>query len=195
MPNRQPTIFAAVLAAGRSSRFGSTKQAVELGGLPLVQRAMATAAEVCESRVVTVIGHDRATVFRAVSTQSGFVVVNEDYENGIGTSIAAAARACRRCADAMMVVLADQPLVTAEHLQALIDAWSGAEDEIVATAFANTEGPPVLLPSRTFDDLCLLSGDKGAHGLFCDVRFQLKTVRFEPAAVDIDTPADLAALT
>jgi molybdenum cofactor cytidylyltransferase len=194
MPDRQHTIFAAVLAAGSSSRFGSTKQAVELDGLSLVQRAMATAAEVCENRVVTVIGHDWATVLKLVNSQSGFAVFNEDYENGLGTSIAAAARACQRCADAMLVVLADQPLITAGHLQSLIDRWSGADDEIVATAFAGTHGPPVLFPSGAFSALHSLMGDQGARALLRDRRFSLKTVHFEAAAVDIDTPADLTAV-
>ena len=183
------------MAAGRSSRFNSTKQAAELSGMTLVQRATATARQICSNRVLTILGHDMATVLNAMGSESGFVVVNENYENGLGTSIATAARVCRKHADAILLLLADQPLVTAEHLQALIDNWSGSNDEIVATAFTNTEGPPVLLPSGTFDDLCLLSGDKGAHALFQDDRFRLKTVRFEAASVDIDTPADLAALT
>jgi molybdenum cofactor cytidylyltransferase len=194
MPDPQHMIFAAVLAAGSSTRFGSTKQAVELDGLPLIQRAIATAAEVCENRVVTVIGHDWATLLQLVNWHPGFVVLNEDHEKGLGTSIAAAARACQRCADAILLVLADQPLVTAGHLQELIDSWSGADDEIVATAFAGTQGPPVLFPSTTFSSLRSLTGDQGARALFHDRRFSLKTVHFEAAAIDIDTPADLAAV-
>lgn len=194
MPDRQHMIFAAVLAAGSSTRFGSTKQAVELDGLPLVQRAIATATEVCENRVVTVIGHDWATLLQLVTSHPGFVVLNEDHENGLGTSIAAAARACQRCADAILLVLADQPLVTAGHLQELIDSWSGADDEIVATAFAGTQGPPVLFPSGAFYSLRSLTGDQGARALFHDRRFSVKTVHFEAAAIDIDTPADLAAV-
>ncbi len=194
MPDQHRLIFAAILAAGRSSRFGATKQAVELNGASLVKRATSTASRICENKVVMVIGYDWQTVLASAGAGVDFLVFNEDYDNGLGSSIACAARACRKNADAILLLLADQPLITAEHLQALIDAWSGADDEVVATAFGNTEGPPVLLPRGTFDDLCLLSGDKGAHGLLCDDRFQLKTVRFEPAAVDIDTPADLATL-
>jgi len=194
MPDRQQTVFAAILAAGQSSRFGSTKQTVELDGIPLVERAAAMAARVCESRVITVIGHDWETVLGACAAQPGFVVVNEDYKNGLGTSIAAAASACRRCADALLVLLADQPLVTAEHLQTLIDSWSGSDTEIVASAYDDTEGPPVLFPSAVFDDLRSLQGVQGARLLLRDDRFRLTTVRFEPAAVDIDTPLDLAAI-
>jgi len=140
---KKPTIFAAVLAAGRSSRFGATKQAAELDGVPLIVRATATAADVCGNRVVTVVGHDWQTLLGLLQSYSGFVVVNEDYAQGLGTSIASAARACRPHADALLVLLADQPLITADHLNGLIDTWSGADDEIVASSFAGTEGPPV----------------------------------------------------
>lgn len=195
MSKQPPTIFAVVLAAGRSSRFGQSKQRIEIGGVPLVRRAVRTAATVCGDRVMTVVGHDAASVLRAINANSGFLVVNDDYDAGIGGSIAVAARACRPCASALLLMLADQPLVTAQHLRALIKAWTGSEKGIVATAFDDAQGPPVLLPRGTFHDLCRLTGDKGARALFRDARFSLKSVRFEPAAVDIDTPDDLAALT
>jgi len=194
MPDLPQTIFAVVLAAGGSSRFGATKQTVALKDVPLVRRAIDTAARACDGRVITVIGHDWSSVLGAMNTNSGFVVVNEDYRRGLGTSIAAAARACRPGADALLLLLADQALVTAEHLIALLDNWSGSDKEIVATAYNDTQGPPALFPRATFDDLCQLSGDTGARALFQDDRFRLKTVRFEPAAIDIDTPADLTRI-
>ena len=194
MSNQPRNIFAAILAAGDASRFGSTKQAAMLDGVPLVRKAIETAADVCGERVITIIGHDPESVLGAVGAAPGFIVVNENYRDGLGTSIAVAAQTCRKYADAILLLLADQPLVTAEHLQALIDNWSGADDEIVATAFANTLGPPVLFPSGSFSALAALAGDQGARQVLRDSRFSIETVRFEAAAVDIDTPADLASL-
>lgn len=194
MTDLQQTIFAAVLAAGCSSRFGTTKQAVALDGVPLVRRAIEAATEVCDDRVITVIGHDSAVVLKAMNSHSGFIVVNEDYARGLGSSIATATRVCYRCADALLLLLADQPLVTAEHLRQLLDSWSGLENEIVATAYSGTQGPPVLFPRGTFDTLRSLTGDRGARAILNDSRYSLKTVQFEPAATDIDTPADLAPL-
>ncbi len=194
MTNPPRKIFAAILAAGGASRFGSTKQAAMLDGVPLVRKAIETAADVCGDRVMTVIGHDTETVLGAVAAAPGFVVVNEDYEKGLGTSIAVAARTCQKYADAILLLLADQPRITAEHLQSLVDEWTGAGDEIVATAFAETLGPPVLFPSDSFSALAALTGDQGARAILRDRRFSIKTVRFDEAAVDIDTPADLASL-
>ncbi|MDH3490534.1 MAG: nucleotidyltransferase family protein [Gammaproteobacteria bacterium] len=194
MPDPEPTIFAAVLAAGGSSRFGSTKQAVLLDGMPLVWRAVDTAVTVCNNRVLAVIGHDADTVLAAIGSEPCFIAVNEDHGKGLGTSIATAARACRGNADALLLLLADQPLITTQHLRALIDTWSGADNEIVASSYSGTDGPPVLFPSGAFEALESLTGDRGGRALFRDSRFTLRTVPFEPAATDIDTPADLAAL-
>ena len=195
MSNPARTVFAVVLAAGSSSRFGATKQSARIHDVPLVQRAVDAAVGACGQRVVTVIGHDRVAVLQAMGASSGFVIVNEDYEAGLGSSIAAAAHRCGPHADALLLILADQALVTAAHLRTLVDASSGSDVEIVASAYDDTVGPPALLPRATFRDLCELSGDSGARALFFDHRFRLKTVPCDAAAVDIDTPADLAALT
>ncbi|MBT8066337.1 MAG: nucleotidyltransferase family protein [Gammaproteobacteria bacterium] len=194
MPKPHKTVFAVVLAAGMSTRFGATKQVAKLDGVPIVQRAVQMATRVCGDRVITVIGHDASSVLRCMHTNSGFVVVNDDYQSGLGSSIAAAARACPEQTDALLVLLADQVLITESHLNALLECWSGTADEIVATAYAGTDGPPVLMPKATFADLRRLRGDTGARALFQDPRFRLQSVPFEDAAVDIDTPADLDAL-
>jgi molybdenum cofactor cytidylyltransferase len=195
MPRPPATIFAAILAAGTSSRFGATKQAEKLGGVTIVQKAVQLATRVCGGRVITVIGHDASNVLRCMHADSGFIVVNDAYQSGLGSSIATAARACPAETDALLLMLADQVLVTESHLNNLLDLWSGATNEIVATAFAGTEGPPVLLPRATFAELPGLTGDSGARALFQDARFRLRSVPFEDAAVDIDVPEDLDALT
>jgi len=194
MTETRRKVFAAILAAGRSTRFGTTKQLATVRGAPLVRRATAATQQVCGDKLITVIGHDMAGVLAALGDDSGFVVVNEDYDSGLASSIVRAVNACRDDAAALLLMLADQPLVTAEHLNNLLDEWSGRDDEIVASAYAGTVGPPALFARGVFTDLMRLSGDAGARALLEDERFALKTVLFEPAATDIDTVTDLDAL-
>jgi len=92
-------------------------------------------------------------------------------------------------------MLADQPLITAKHLQHLRDSWSGADNEIVVTEFGGTAGPPVLFPRACFNDLATLQGETGGRHLLSDERFTVRKIGFEPASVDIDTPAALDELT
>lgn len=188
------SVFAAVLAAGESRRFGRNKLLAALDGQPLVGRAAELAHAVCGERSVLVTGHERAAVTAAAGNATRFLVANDQYAQGIGSSIALVSRAVAHVADALLILLSDQPLVTTAHLEALVGKWSGADDEIVATAFAGTTGPPVLFPRGAFTALGRLSGDRGAKRVLEDPAFDVRTVPFEDAAIDIDTPADLAGL-
>ncbi len=190
----KPTVFAAVLAAGESRRFGRSKMLESVQRETLVRRAANLAREVCGDCNILVAGHESAAVTRAAGDAPQFVIVNDHYVEGIGGSIALAAKAVSHVADALLLLLADQPLVTAQHLRALMSHWQGADDEIVATAFAETMGPPVLFPRGAFDALGELTGDQGAKALLQNPKFDVRTVPFEDAAIDIDTPADLQKL-
>lgn len=188
------TVFAIVLAAGAASRFGSTKQLAEVAGIALVRRAVdATAASVGQ-RLAVVVGHDWQAVSAAIMPFGGFLILNDRYADGIGSSLSLAIRAIRHVADAAIVVLADQPLIKSAHLDALRAGWSGASNEIVVSAFDGVSGPPALFGSACFDDLAALQGDTGARHLLDDRRFSVLEVACDDAALDIDEPADLNRL-
>ena len=187
-------MFAVVLAAGCASRYGSTKQLEVVDGKTLVRRAVELARDACGDKTVLVTGHDSATVARAAGNAVRFLVVNDRHAEGLGNSIAAAVKAVSHTADGILLLLADQPLITVSHLQALKKRWSGADDEIVATSFEGTMGPPVLFPRDTFPALAQLAGDRGARHLLKNARFTVRTIEFEDARVDIDTQTDLVAL-
>ena len=190
----QPVVSACVLAAGTSTRFGETKLVQDLHGKPLVQHALLASQGACEGRVTLVVGHDEAAVIAATSGHSDNVIVNHDHQQGIGTSISAGVGECRDGADAILIVLADQPLVTSAHLSELIDHWSGADDEIIASTFDGVVGPPILFPKKAFDALCELSGDTGAKKILSNDEFHVRSIDFPPAGMDVDTPEDLRKL-
>jgi molybdenum cofactor cytidylyltransferase len=184
-------IFAAVLAAGSASRFGSTKQLADIDGSPMVRRAVELASRVTGERTLLITGHDSTAVARACAGLPGFVTVNGEFARGIGSSIAHAARLLSPLASAILVLLADQPRIDAKHLEAIVDAWSGDDNQIVATSFAGTSGPPILFPRGCFADLAALDGDRGGRHLLDDSRFRLTTIACDAAALDVDVPEDL----
>lgn len=187
-------IHACVLAAGTSTRFGETKLVRNLRGKPLVQHALLAAQGACEGSVTLVVGHDQEAVTAAAAELSDNVVVNKEHKSGIGTSISAGVRACRGGADAILIVLADQPLVTAGHLNDLISTWSGSDKEIIASSFDEILSPPILFPQHAFDALCELSGDMGAKKILSNSAFNVRSIEFSPARLDIDTIEDLRKL-
>jgi molybdenum cofactor cytidylyltransferase len=187
----KPKICACVLAAGRSSRFGASKLVQQFRGKPLVQNALLAAQDACEGRVYLVVGHDQESVIEAAAGLFDRVIVNKDFGDGIGTSIAAAVRVCRNEADAILIALADQPLVTAAHIQNLIDTWSGADNEIVSSSFDGIACPPILFPKGAFSALSELQGDNGAKSLLANDKFVVSSIDFPPAKFDVDRPEDL----
>lgn len=189
------SVFAIVLAAGASTRFGSAKQLAELDGTTMVQRASQRATECCGPRNVLVAGHAWRGVVAACTPLSGFIVINDNHKTGMASSIAAGVRAVQHAADAVLIILADQPLITSAHLRALVTAWTSGTADIISTSFAGTTGVPALFARRCFSSLQELHGDHGARALFDDPDFDFQTIAFEGAAIDVDTVDDLARIS
>jgi molybdenum cofactor cytidylyltransferase len=188
------TLYALVLAAGASSRFGSTKQVARLDGQPLVARATRNAEAVCDANVVLVTGNDWRAVTAAAAPMAGYFVVNPRFQEGLSTSIGCGVRALPDDADGVLIVLADQPLVTAAYLQRLADAWQRHTGSIVASAWQDVSGPPVIFPRDAFRDLQSLSGDAGARKVIESGRHPVECIDFADGAVDVDRPEDLEKL-
>ena len=187
-------IFAVVLAAGASTRFGRTKQLEKFEGVSLAAGAVRKAESVCGELSVLVTGKDWQKVADTCAPLAGYFVINRDYEQGLASSIACGVRAIAESADAMLLMLADLPLVTTEHLTSLVNAWTKSPQTIVASAFEDTLGPPIVFPKADFDALMQLSGDRGARPIIDANKDRVQAIACEEAAFDIDYPEDLARI-
>ncbi len=187
-------VYALVLAAGLSRRYGRSKLLEELSGTPLLRHALTAAQAACPGKVVLVTGHDSEDMASAASGLADAVVLNGAYRTGIGSSIARGVSHLMEDAAAVIIMLADQPLVTAAHIGEIIEKWGSDPDAIIATRFSGLDGPPVLFGQKYFGQLSELTGDAGAKHVLRAHPNAVRTVRFEPAAIDIDTPSDLEAL-
>jgi molybdenum cofactor cytidylyltransferase len=186
-------IAAVVLAAGRATRFGSTKQLERHRGTPLVLHAVAAAREAGIDEVVVVVGHDAERVTAAVADQAP-VVVNERYRQGISTSLVAGIDALGDDVEAAIVLLADQPAITAGHLRSLIAAMSSRPEPILRLVYADGRGP-TLLRRGVWDQVRTLTGDAGARTLAeqrPDLVFEVTVAGAAP--IDVDTREDLRRL-
>jgi len=187
-------LYALVLAAGSAQRFGASKQLANHDGEPLVYRAMRLAESVCAERSILVAGSDWQRVLQAASHLQGFFIRNESFDTGMAESIACGVRAVTDIADAVLLLLADQPLISTAYLQQMMIAWNGSDSQIICSEFANTVGPPAIFPACYFDELMSLEGDKGARSLLEAHRQQVMGIPCDAAATDVDTVEDLAAL-
>lgn len=182
----------AVLAAGQSRRFGALdKLTVPLFGRPLGEHVTRT-IHGKGFKLACVISGREAHLCEDAWRASGFdPVVNERAFEGMGTSVALAARlaAESRC-DKLLIALADMPMVPRSHFSHLIAALAGSK-EIMVSAVGDARMPPAVFGRDHFDALSKLDGDKGARDL-------LKKGEIYPCPpewlVDVDTPEALTAL-
>jgi molybdenum cofactor cytidylyltransferase len=187
-------IHCVVLAAGLSTRFGASKLTQEYNGKPLLQFALSSASAISPGRVHVVVGHDQPAVRAAADGFADTFIDNRDYRSGMGSSIAAGVRAVRDQADAILILLGDQPLISATHLFKLVEHWNGGNEEIIASAYAGTQGPPILFPSGCFALLAQLTGDAGAKSILNDGRYDVRSIECPAGEFDIDTRDQLRHL-
>lgn len=162
-------LAAALLAAGRSARFGAAdKLAAPLGCMPLGLHAAAamTGVDLCR-RWVILRGEEHPC--RGGWVSAGFVpVVNPDADEGMGASLRCAARLADQAgADGLLICLADMPLVTTAHLNALVECWAGSGGSVVSWDGA-IASPPVIVPRDRFAAMAWLTGDQGAKALLAN---------------------------
>jgi molybdenum cofactor cytidylyltransferase len=116
------------------------------------------------------------------------VLANDDAAEGISASIRLAVDHAH--GRHILFTLCDQPLVTSDHLRQLM----AQKGPIVATSYADTVGVPAMFAPELADELRALSADVGARAVINAHRDRVVAVRFEAAAVDIDTFADYTNL-
>jgi molybdenum cofactor cytidylyltransferase len=181
-----------VLAAGEGSRFGGTKQLAPLGGRPLLSYALAAVA-VLDPRVV-VLGHEAEAILAAVSLQGARPVVCADWADGQSASLRAGVEALGDV-DAAVVVLGDQPRITAAAVSALVAAAAAAPGAAAARAgYGGKPGHPVLLGRALLARVSELRGDVGFRDLLRGEDVLEVEVGALADPVDIDTREELAQL-
>jgi molybdenum cofactor cytidylyltransferase len=176
-------VAAIVLAAGASSRFGSPKQFIRLGGETLLERAVRVVSEAGLSPIYGVISND----FSHESVPYPMIsVVNPQAIEGIASSIRCGIRAVENVAATLsgsIILACDQPAVTVEHLKQL--ALGGPE--VLASAYAGRKGIPAYFPKEVLRKLLALRGDTGAR----EFLKAAKAIDLPAGELDIDTIEDL----
>ena len=152
-----------VLAAGGSRRLGRPKQLLPYGEATLLDHALDTARSCSFDQLLCVIGGAAGDVRAAVDFRGVDVVENPDFGEGCSSSIAAALHAVDSRCDVLVLMLGDQPGVTAATVAKLLAGRGDAP--IAACAYSDGRGHPLAFSRSLFPELESLHGDKAVWKL------------------------------
>jgi len=182
-----------VLAAGSSRRLGSPKQLLDLGGRPLLQHVIDAAAEAGAERIVVVLGHAEPEIRAAIALPRGaVVVVNPDFATGQASSLRVGIGTLSPPVNRAVVVLGDQPLVTAQAIQAVAEA----PGPLARATYGGMPGHPVAFDRALWPELRAVEGDRGARDVLTAHAREVVAVEMggDPPG-DVDTDEDFQRLT
>lgn len=185
-----------ILAAGRSSRLGQPKQLLPFKGKSLLLHIIQTAKKVSD-KIYVILGADSTRIQTDIKSCGAKIVFNEEWEEGMASSI--------RCGLAVLMsdlpdlesaifMVCDQPFVTSDLLESLIKEKDLSGKSIIASAYSEIAGTPVLFDGSIFSELMELKGDIGARKIIQKSTYRLATVDFPLGKVDMDTAEDYKKL-
>jgi len=194
----QANIAALILAAGGSKRMGTPKQLLPWGGSTLLGHAVERASQLPCETVAVVLGANSEEIKEAIIDDTALIFEHTQWEDGLGTSIAWGIAQLLKSApemDGVLILLADQPLVTTGYLKSIIHEFKAGKQQIIATSYdEQKQGVPALFDAIYFNELTALKGDKGAKEILQKHIAQLQLFSAEGQLSDIDTLEDYRAL-
>ncbi|HEX8128782.1 MAG TPA: nucleotidyltransferase family protein [Pyrinomonadaceae bacterium] len=190
-------VGAVVLAAGSSSRMGSPKQALQFRGESLLRRAALAALGAGCCPVIVVTGANAELSRRELDGLDVREVLNTLWETGMASSIRAGVEGLVSAAaevDAAVLLLCDQPHVTADVISGLVAAHRATGSHVVASTYGGSFGVPALFGRTIFAELTRLEGRSGAKQVIKKYASEAHFLPFYGGEVDVDTPDDFSRL-
>ena len=188
-------VAAVVLAAGNSSRLGRPKQLLEIGSKTLLRRTVETTLASQVDLVVVSIAKDAIGIAETLHNLNSKIVEVENPELGQSESIRAGLEvAAQHDFDAALFIPCDLPLLSSDHLNALVAKYQQEEWQIVASRYCEILGAPMLIDRALWPELRNLRGDTGARKLLSRYADTTSFVDWSEGQFDLDTLQDVEKL-
>lgn len=186
-----------VLAAGASTRMGTPKQLLRYNRQTLIHHIVEVAiASVCQP-VIVVLGAYAERIQPEIDPLKIHIVENPLWREGMSTSIRLGVETLNVInpeAEAVVIMLCDQPFVSPQLINQLVEIHQTSGKLIVASEYASTLGVPALFNRALFAKLTTLSGTAGAKQLIKNYAQEVLAIPFPDGLIDLDTPTDYEQL-
>ena len=169
------------------------KMLLDFNGKTLLQHIIDEVQQLKDISLLVVTGCYHHLLKEILQPQQIPFVQNEQWEEGMGTSIQKGMNYLQEHysnADSVIILVCDQPYITSGLLQEMIHTKQTSGKGIVACSYNDTMGTPVLFDKKYFTALAMLEGASGAKKMIQQYNEDVASIQFPKGAIDIDTPDD-----
>lgn len=193
-------ISAILLAAGESSRMeGAFKPLLKWGTRTVISACVDNLRNSRVGEIIVVLGHRESEIRETLAGSGVEYAINPEYKLGMLSSIKTGFGQLSSRPTAVLIALVDQPMVTAEIINALIDAWEGNNKKIVVPVCQGKHGHPIILSRELQEEIMVLEDalPEGLRTLINAHRDEILEVPIASSSVieDIDLPEDYQRLS
>lgn len=189
-------VSAILLAAGESKRMGKPKQLMPFGRSTILEQTIDNLLNSEVSEVIVVLGYRAEEMIKTVAIKPVKVVINPAYHQGMSTSIVTGLNLVDDEAQAVMLALADQPLVDSKTMNRLIDEFFNHDKGIAIPVYQGRRGHPIIFSIKYKGELLKLTGDIGGRQIIKQHPDDVLEVAVgcESINIDINTPSNYSHL-
>ena len=183
-----------LLAAGNSKRFNGNKLLTIYKDKPIYMYIVEKVLDLKVNKIICVTQYE--DIKEALLNTNINVVINDNSSLGISSSIKLGINFDKN-ADGYMFMVCDQPFISIETLNSVIDNFINGDKGIVCVGYGDNKGNPVIFSKRYIDELLSLEGDNGGKRILKGHLNDLKIVNVDNVVelVDIDTQEEFSKLT
>lgn len=185
-------IWAMILAAGESKRMGKPKLLLPYGEKTIIETIVENVVSSNVENTLVILGSDREKIEEKIKNFPVKIVYNRDFRSGMLSSVQCGFKAVPEETRAVLVVLGDQPKISADVINKLIDAYKSTGKGIVLPVYKKERGHPVLIDVKYGEEVENLSPEVGLRGTVYNHPEDILEVDIETSSIfqDIDDESD-----
>ena len=172
---------------------GQSKQLLEIDGEQLLLKSTRVALQSEAEKIIVVLGANEMAHRKTIEHLPVEIIANPDWETGMGSSLKKGLRQLLQVVPqlkAALVMVCDQPFLTTEHINKLIQTFTSTNSLIVASHYSGSAGVPALFEKSLFEKLLSVEDESGAKKIIQQHKAEIQTIDFLQGAIDLDTPDD-----
>jgi len=185
-------IWAMILAAGESKRMGQPKLLLPFRGKAIIETVVQTVVSSKVDNTMVILGSERKEIEKRLKKFPVKIVYNRDFTSGMLSSVQCGFKVLPDETQAVIVVLGDQPTISEEIIDRIIDAYQKKGKGIVLPVYKKNRGHPVIIDMKYKSEVEALSSDIGLRGTVYSHPEDILEVTVNTAAIlqDIDDEGD-----